>query len=99
MPNTRSQAFKQIGATVTLSATTTSSNIAIDSGGGDKVRVVNTGLVPVFIDFGMTAPTATIANSVAVGAGESVELFKGSALFVGCITASSTATVYVTPGS
>lgn len=98
MPNTRLQAFKQIGATVTLSATTTSSNIAIDSGGGDKVRVVNTGTVPVFIGFGMTAPTVTVANGCAVAAGEGVELFKGAAKFVGVITASGTATVYVTPG-
>lgn len=98
MPNTRLQAFKQTGATVTINANTTSANTAIVPGSGEKARVVNAGTTAVFVKFGTSAPTATAAD-IAVGAGESVELYIGRAVFVAVVAASGTPTVYITPGT
>lgn len=90
--------FRKTGATVTISASTTSAHAAI-SESGSHVRVLNLGSVAAFICFGRGASlTATVANGVPVGPNESVTLFKGPCTRVAAITNSNTASVFLCPG-
>lgn len=89
-------------STVTIAATSASATSGTLTGqsnsGQESIRVYNSGLVPVFIKIG-TSPTATVAASMPIAPG-SVELFGiGSAdSAVSAITASGTATIYITTG-
>ena len=90
--------FRQNGATVTLSGTTSSSNSAINKN-ASTARVVNVGAVAVGVTFGAgSGTTATLAAGVIVPGPGVATLSTGGADYVAVITASSTATVYVTPG-
>lgn len=96
--------FIQTGNTITISATGTSSSTAISASRPavselpGTMKIYNSGAVVVFIRQGATAPTATSADTpIAPGNTETIQML-GDTAFIGCITASSTATVYVTPG-
>jgi hypothetical protein len=92
-----------------LSATTTSSNIALTPTQANQASVIfyNSGAVPVFIVSARGAaatavfPTAgTPQNGVVVGPGLTATYTKNiNDDFLSCITLSSTATVYVQIGS
>jgi hypothetical protein len=92
-----------------LSATTTSSNIALTPEQANQSSVIffNSGSVPVFIvSARATAATAvfpvagTPQNGVVVGPGLTATYTKNIGdNFLSCITASGTATVYVQIGS
>jgi len=92
--------FDQGGATVTLSGTTTSSNAAISAGLSNSIVAVrNSGAVTVFVKFGNDNTVAATTSDTAISAGETVYLAKGQEQdYVAVRTASSTATVYATPG-
>lgn len=96
----RLQVFTPVGDTTGVAATTSSSSTDVSTGAAKGVRISNSGSVAVHVVVGIGTQTAT-TSSLAVLAGESVVL---SAPFsstdtteVGIRTASSTATVYVTP--
>jgi hypothetical protein len=91
------QPFRANGATVALSATTTSSNAAILAD-ATSVRVVNLGTVATHLAFGSAGALAATTADLVLGPNESVTLFKGAASRVAARTATGTATVYVTPG-
>lgn len=85
------------GTTTTISASTTSANASIGSS-GNVIRIYNSGTVPVFVRWGAGAQTATTSDLPLAPGG--VEMFsKFNADNVAVITASGTASVYVTPGS
>lgn len=83
-------------ATVTLSATTTSSNSNV-TGSGNLLKITNAGSDLVFIKIGTSTQTAT-SDDFPLISGESVYISKPSGTVnVAAIAASTTATVYVSP--
>ena len=103
------QAFTKLGNTVAFIAATTAPTAvqAVSSTlGGNQYRIINAGLVTVFLGYGTTATDANTNAAVVTSSGASIPLLPGTdeiltfvpnAYFTG-ITGSSTATVYVTPG-
>ena len=87
--------------TAALSATTSSSRVALPSSGttgAKSVRVYNAASVAVFIQFGDVTVTATTSHMPIPAGG--VECFEvGSATYVAGITGSSSGTVYFTSGN
>jgi hypothetical protein len=85
------------GATVTVSATTSTAATAI-TGTADQVRIYNAGSALVHVKFGLTGVTATTADMpIPSGA---IEVFTiGYQTHVATITPSGTATIYFTRGS
>jgi hypothetical protein len=103
------QAFTKMGNTVAFTAATTAPTAvqAVSSTlGGNQYRIINAGLVTVFLGYGTDAATANTNAAVVTATGPSVPLLPGTdeiltfvpnAYFTG-ITANSTAVVYITPG-
>jgi len=95
-------AFRTDGvATITLSATATSSRVqlrATQTGGTQNVRLYNAGATAVFIECGTVTVVATTAASLPIAPG-SVEVLGCNATHMAGITATGTATLYVTPGT
>jgi hypothetical protein len=84
-------------ATVILSGTTTTSNAAITAT-CNALRIVNIGTVATFINLGTDNTVAATNNDFVVGPNESVVISKGANYsYIAALTASGTATVYVTP--
>lgn len=96
--------FRPVGATVTRAVTTTSANVARTAFGFSnepcRIRVANVGSVVAFVEFGGNAVAATVAASIPI-LPNTVEIFeiRGDETHVAAITASSTATVYLTTGT
>jgi ATP-dependent protease ClpP protease subunit len=90
------KAYAQSGATVTLSATTTSSNTTL-FGNSNTVEVVNIGTVATHVAFGSAEALAATTADRVIGPNATVVMHKGGATRVACRTASGTATLYVTP--
>ena len=103
------QAFTKLGNTVAFTAATTAPTAvqAVSSTlGGNQYRIINAGLVTVFLGYGTTTDEANTNAVVVTTSGASVPLLPGTdeiltfvpnAYFTG-VTSSSTATVYITPG-
>lgn len=103
------QAFTKTGNTVTFLAATTAPTAvqAVSSTlGGNQYRIINAGSVTVFLGYGTDAASANSNAAVITTTGTSIPLLPGTdeilsfvpnAYFTG-ITASSNATIYVTPG-
>jgi hypothetical protein len=103
------QAFTKMGNTVTFTASTTAPTAvqAVSSTlGGNQYRIINAGLVTVFLGYGTDAATANNNAAIVTTTGPSVPLLPGTdeiltfvpnAFFTG-VTANSTAVVFVTPG-
>lgn len=103
------QAFQKMGNTVVFVAATTAPTAvqAVSSTlGGNQYRIINSGLVTVFLGYGNTASEANGNAAVITTTGPSIPLLPGTdeiltflpnAYFTG-ITVSSTANVYITPG-
>lgn len=100
-PAAAQQAFRTDGAaTVTLSASGTSARVQIQTAvpGTPNARVYNSGAVAVFIECGDVTVVATTTASLPIAPG-TVEVIGCQKTYVAGITASGTATVYLTPGS
>lgn len=85
-------------ATVSLSVSTVSDNVQVQTVQGQHLRLYNAGPVTVFVD-GDSADTA----AAAVGTGMpippgAVEIIAFRYLYLAAITAGGTATLYCTPG-
>lgn len=103
------QAFTKLGNTVAFTAATTAPTAvqAVSSTlGGNQYRIINAGLVTVFLGYGTTASEANTNSVVVTSNGSAIPLLPGTdeiltfvpnAYFTGR-TANSTALVYVTPG-
>ena len=103
------QAFQKMGNTVAFIAATTAPTAvqAVSTTlGGNQYRIINAGLVTVFLGYGTTAAEANNNAAVVSTTGPSIPLLPGTdeiltflpnAYFTG-ITSSSTATIYITPG-
>ena len=103
------QAFTAMGNTVTFTANTaapTPVQAASVSLGGNQYRIINTGLVTVFLGYGTTSALANTNAAVVTSSGPSVPIIAGTdeiltfvpnAYFTG-ITSTGNAVVYVTPG-
>ncbi len=92
-------AFVPSGGAVSLSASTTSTAVALGAT-ASTVAVANTGANTVYVLFGTTSgTTATTSNGFPVLAGQTVFLGNGANTYIAGITASSTSTLLVTPGS
>lgn len=102
-------AFTKTGNTVTfLAATSAPTPVQCVSStlGGNQYRIINAGTVTVFLGYGTTASDANNAATVVSTTAPAFPLlpntdeiltFVPNAYFTG-ITASSNATVYITPG-
>ena len=102
-------AFTKTGNTVTFLAEATAPTpvqCASTTLGGNQYRVINSGTVTVFLGYGVDAANAT-SNAVQVTSSQAsfpllpstdeILTFIPNAYFTG-VTASGTATVYITPG-
>jgi len=102
-------AFTKTGNTVTfLAATTAPTPVQCLSStlGGNQYRVINAGTGMVFLGYGITADAANSAATLVSSSQQAFPLlpstdeiltFVPNAYFTG-VTASGTATVYITPG-
>ena len=91
-------AFRSSGPTVSLAATGTTGRVQIQAAQTTQhVRAYNAGTVAVFIECGDVTVVATTAASLPVAPG-TVEVL-GCNTHVAGITASGSATLYLTPGS
>jgi hypothetical protein len=98
--NVNQPAFQPVaGGTVSLSASTSSSNVEFQSANLSRhVRVYNAGAVPAFIAFGEgSGVTASATANMPIAPG-SVEVFAAPHPYVAAITASGSTTLYFTPG-
>lgn len=84
------------GSTVTVSATSTSSNTTFT--GGPTVIVTNSGSVETYVAFGLTSSVVATTASIPVGPGQTLTLSSGNAQYIAAITATGTATIIATPG-
>ena len=103
------QAFTKLGNTVVFTAATTAPAAvqAVSSTlGGNQYRIINAGLVTVFLGYGTTADEANTNAAIVTSSGAALPLLPGTdeiltfvpnAYFTG-ITANSTAAVYISPG-
>lgn len=95
------QSFTLNGATVTLSATTGAPTPTAISPREGSIRVYNAGAVTAFLRSGIGTADATATTSHTPIAAGTVEAFSipTNHTHISAITASSTATVYVTVGN
>jgi hypothetical protein len=102
-------AFTKTGNTVAFLAATSSPTpvqAVSTTLGGNQYRIINSGSVTVFLGYGADSASATSNAAIITTTGTSIPLLPGTdevlsfvpnAYFTG-ITATSNATVYVTPG-
>jgi len=89
-----------VGATKSLSVTTTTSNVAIHSAvvqGSKDVLIQNAGTEVVFVNFGLAGVAATTADLPILG-GQGFIVNQGGYTHAAAITATGTATVYFCTG-
>jgi Na+/phosphate symporter len=102
-------AFTKTGNTVVFTAATsapTPVQALSTTLGGNQYRIINSGLVTVFLGYGTASGDATNSATVVTTTGPAYPILAGTdeiltfvpnAYFTG-ITSSSTAAVYITPG-
>jgi hypothetical protein len=103
------QAFTKLGNTVAFTAATTAPTpvqAVSTTLGGNQYRIINAGLVTVFLGYGANAAAASASATVVTTSGAAMPLLPGTdeiltftpnAYFTG-VTANGTAVVYVSPG-
>lgn len=95
--------FSPYFPTVAISATTSSGSATIANfpsfNNSGTILVSNTGSVWVFVAWGSSAPTASATNGVPIPPNGQRIFSVANVTHVAAITASSTATVYFTPGN
>jgi hypothetical protein len=85
-------------STVSINANTITASIAL-AGSGRNVRVSNSGLTAVFLAFGGSTVTATVATGLPIQPGTSeVFDYSGANTYVAAITESGTSRISVTRG-
>lgn len=91
--------FSPAGPTVTLSATNANSRVQVQTALNSRsMRIYNSGTVAVFIACGDNTVVAATTTGMPVAPG-TVEVVTCPTQYVAGITASGTASVYVTPGT
>lgn len=85
------------GGTISISASTSNARTALGAALGTTLRIVNSGSVVTFVKFGDSTVTATSADLPLLGNTSVVVAIPTGTTYVAALTASSTATVYVTP--
>lgn len=90
--------FSPIGGTVNVSATTSSSRVALTLGGNSLV-VYNSAASIAFVKLGSSTVDAATATSVPIAAGSTRVFALGSETHAAAILASGTGTVYFTTGN
>jgi Na+/phosphate symporter len=102
-------AFTKTGNTVVFTAAVTAPTpvqALSTTLGGNQYRIINSGLVTVFLGYGTVSGDATNSATVVTSTGPAYPILAGTdeiltfvpnAYFTG-ITSSSTAVVYITPG-
>jgi hypothetical protein len=90
--------FASVGSPGTLSATTTTSNLALPAN-GSIVEIANGGSVPVYVNLGVGSGTTATLSSMMIPKGQTAFLAVGSNTYIAGITGSSTASVTVTVGN
>jgi hypothetical protein len=86
------------GATVSIAAGTSTANVAL-TGNGEQLELQNTGAVTVFVNLGASAVTAAVTDyPVLAGQSKLITRNPDSHTHLAAITASGTATLYVTIG-
>jgi hypothetical protein len=102
-------AFTKTGNTVVFTAAVTAPTpvqALSTTLGGNQYRIINSGLVTVFLGYGTASGDATNSATVVTSTGPAYPILAGTdeiltfvpnAYFTG-ITSSSTAAVYITPG-
>lgn len=97
------QAFiPALDANIPLSATTTTSSASLKNGNAPmQVRIYNAGTATAFLNFGTSAVTATTSGFPVPSGAIEVITIPGNATttYAAAITASGTASVYITPGA
>lgn len=96
------RAFKATGDTVNIVVSAATQVIEIVPA-GDVVRIFNGGTATVFIKFGASNVTATLAAGIPIGAGVTeIETPKerdtNNRLYVAAIAVGASGTIYFTPG-
>lgn len=86
------------GSTQAIAATTTSANMVLGAAATGVLQIANTGTVVAFIALGTSAQTATTA-SYPILPGATVVISGGSATNIAAMTATGTATLYVSRGT
>ena len=98
------QAFKAGGNNTALALTTTLTSVpsaAAMDGDGENVLIFNNCTVPVTVEFGVTAPTATVASPYVVPASSRMLVTVGRVGALWCAAmpiGAATASVYLTRG-
>ena len=88
--------------TVNIDVGAATANVLVCPEGVRQVRVMNNGTATVWVNFGGSAVTATLATGMPVGAGviEVLTIKKSDApIYAAAIAAGATGKVYFTPGS
>ena len=102
MANSSSPFCPNPGGTTTLAVSSTSASVALPSGAG-SVAVTNlTGSAVCFVRFGASGLTASVpgnAGDYPILPGATQVLDAGNATYLAAITASGTATLYITAGA
>lgn len=86
------------GSTQTIAATTTSANTVLGAAATGVLQIANTGTTVAFVAIGTSAQTAS-ATSYPILPGATVVISGGSATNIAAMTASGTATLYVSRGT
>jgi len=93
-------AFNPSGPTVSLAVTATTGRVQYQPGtSGSAIRIYNAGTVAAFIVCGEATVVATTAVGMPIAPSSVEVLGCQGATYVAAITASGTATIYVTPGA
>ncbi len=93
-----SQNFKPTGNTVNIAATTSTANVQIVSSNKPRqIAVFNSHTAIVYINFGGASVTATSSN-MPIPANGWIIIDAGQAEYVAALAASSSGTIYFTPG-
>lgn len=89
-------------ATVNIDVSAVSQAVALGAVLGEtQIRVMNNGSATVWINFGVSTVTATLAAGIPIGPGvtEVLTIRTGAAPYVAAIAAAASGKIYFTPGS
>jgi hypothetical protein len=96
------EAFAPVAAsTVNIDVAATTASVAVPIGSSRQVRVMNNGTATVWITWGLTGVTSTLATGLPVGPGVTEVLTVpdlGGPAYVAAIAAGATGKIYFTPG-
>lgn len=91
--------FDKSGRSTDISATTSSSSVALPTTAGETILVMNVGSNTVFVQLGSSTVAATTTAGLPIFSNSSITLARGGNTHIAAITASSTSTVSVLRGA